>query len=85
MPDSAGTCTAYLCGEKARAGVIGVSQRVVRGDCSTVEGNELKSILKHAQDAGTVQHWGTVQYTGTVQYSGTAQYTGMRSELVNAW
>jgi hypothetical protein len=52
-PDSAGTATAFLCGEKAREGVIGVSQDVVYGDCTTVdEDAELESILRTAQKDG---------------------------------
>lgn len=35
-PDSAGTATAIHSGVKTRAGVIGVDQRVARGDCSAV-------------------------------------------------
>jgi len=46
VPDSAGTATAYLCGEKADLGVIGVSQRITRARCDTMSlENNLDSIL----------------------------------------
>lgn len=52
-PDSAGTATAYLCGEKAREGVIGVNQDVIYGDCTTVTNDrKLESMLRTAQKAG---------------------------------
>lgn len=37
-PDSAGTGTAMHAGVKTKAGVLGVNDKVVRGDCSTVDG-----------------------------------------------
>ncbi|WP_316858907.1 alkaline phosphatase [uncultured Cohaesibacter sp.] len=37
-PDSAGTGTAFHTGVKTKAGVIGVDETLVRGDCSAVEG-----------------------------------------------
>ncbi|MBX2833265.1 MAG: alkaline phosphatase [Rhodospirillales bacterium] len=43
-PDSAGTGTAMMAGVKTKAGVLGVNANAVRGDCSTVAGNELASI-----------------------------------------
>jgi len=52
-PDSAGTATAFLCGEKAPRKIIGLGQHAVKGKCATAgPENQLKSILKHAQDAG---------------------------------
>ncbi|WP_202410468.1 alkaline phosphatase [Pseudomaricurvus sp. HS19] len=51
-PDSAGTATALMSGVKTKAGLIGVNQNVVRGDCSTVAGNELLSALMLAELAG---------------------------------
>ena len=41
--DSAGTGSAMLTGVKTPAGVVGVDQDVVRGDCSTIAGNEVTS------------------------------------------
>uniref|UniRef100_A0A8C1X4C2 Alkaline phosphatase n=1 Tax=Cyprinus carpio TaxID=7962 RepID=A0A8C1X4C2_CYPCA len=52
VPDSAGTATAYLCGVKANEGTVGVSAAAVRSQCNTTQGNEVKSILKWAKDAG---------------------------------
>jgi len=51
-PDSAGTMTAIISGVKTDFGVLGVDDNVVRGDCSTVAGNELVSALELAEIAG---------------------------------
>jgi alkaline phosphatase len=51
-PDSAGTMTAIATGAKTRMGTIGVGQGTVRGDCATVAGNELLSIVELAESAG---------------------------------
>ena len=51
-PDSAGTMTAMMTGVKTDVGVIGVDQDIVRGDCSTVFGNELVTGLELAELAG---------------------------------
>ena len=51
-PDSAGTMTAMMSGVKTDAGVIGVGEDIVRGDCSTVAGNELVTALELAEMAG---------------------------------
>ena len=53
-PDSAGTATAILSGQKTRLGVIGTSHAVEYEDCesSLLEENRLVSIFKHAQDQG---------------------------------
>ncbi|XP_026092216.1 alkaline phosphatase-like [Carassius auratus] len=52
MPDSAATATAYLCGVKANYGTLGLSAAARRKDCSSVTGNEVKSILHQAKMAG---------------------------------
>ncbi len=54
VSDSAGTATAFLCGEKAKRKHIGVSQHVPVGNCTAQNqpGMKLKSILKHSVDAG---------------------------------
>ncbi len=52
VPDSAGTMTAMVHGIKTDVGVIGVNQNIVRGDCSTVAGNETTSLLESAEMAG---------------------------------
>ncbi len=51
-PDSAGTMTALMSGVKTDVGVIGVGEDIVRGDCSTVAGNELVTALELAEMAG---------------------------------
>lgn len=51
-PDSAGTATAMFTGVKTDAGVIGVDEDIVRGDCSTLKGNELTSALELAEISG---------------------------------
>lgn len=43
-PDSAGTGTAMMAGVKTKAGIIGVNENVVRGDCSTLPGNTVASM-----------------------------------------
>ncbi|CAH1267524.1 ALPL [Branchiostoma lanceolatum] len=52
VPDSAGTATAFLCGVKAEAGVIGVDGRTRYGNCSSSKGHEAESIIVHAERAG---------------------------------
>ncbi len=51
-PDSAGTMTAMMSGIKTDAGVIGVNQKVVRGDCDSQTGNEVITALELAEIAG---------------------------------
>lgn len=51
-PDSAGTATAIMSGIKTRAGVLNVSQDVVRGDCGTLAGNLLTPLSRLLSDAG---------------------------------
>ena len=51
-PDSAGTMTAMMSGLKTDVGVIGVDEDIVRGDCTTVEGNEVVTYLELAEIAG---------------------------------
>ncbi|NXS97272.1 PPBI phosphatase, partial [Jacana jacana] len=52
VPDSAGTGTAYLCGVKANAKMLGLSGAAVYGKCHTTFGNEVDSILHRARLAG---------------------------------
>ncbi|XP_069468271.1 alkaline phosphatase-like [Ambystoma mexicanum] len=52
VPDSAGTGTAFLCGVKTNMGTLGVSAATVHGQCNTIKGNEVDSILKWAKTAG---------------------------------
>jgi alkaline phosphatase len=51
-PDSAGTMTAMMTGVKSDAGVLGVAEGVVRGDCASAQGQELVSALTLAELAG---------------------------------
>ncbi len=50
--DSAGTMSAIVTGVKTDAGVFGVDEDVVRGDCSSQSGNELVTALELAEIAG---------------------------------
>ncbi|XP_078696939.1 alkaline phosphatase-like isoform X2 [Branchiostoma floridae x Branchiostoma belcheri] len=50
--DSAGTATAYLTGVKANYGTVGVDATVKRNDCAASFTGKVKSVLKHAHEAG---------------------------------
>lgn len=50
--DSSGTMSAIMSGIKTRYGVLGVTQRVRRGDCATAKGNAAMSALELASAAG---------------------------------
>ncbi|KAM5164848.1 intestinal-type alkaline phosphatase 1-like [Mantella aurantiaca] len=52
VPDSAGTGTAYLCGVKTNSGMLGVNAAARHGVCTSAKGNEVKSILHRAKQAG---------------------------------
>ncbi len=52
VPDSAGTATAMLAGEKTLAGVIGVDSSVVRANCSTQKNAVIPSIVELAERQG---------------------------------
>ncbi|RXJ71794.1 alkaline phosphatase [Veronia nyctiphanis] len=51
-PDSAGTATAMVAGVKTKAGVINVNDNVKRGFCSSMKGNETKTIFQMAAEKG---------------------------------
>jgi len=51
-PDSAGTMTALVTGEKTNAGVLSVNRSVHRGDYAAVSGNELRTIAERAEERG---------------------------------
>ncbi len=51
-PDSAGTGTAMMSGIKTKAGIIGVNENIVRGDCSTIEGNTVASMNEIMTEMG---------------------------------
>ena len=51
-PDSAGTGTAMMSGVKTKIGVLGVDEDVVRGDCSTLPGNEVATAGEIFTDLG---------------------------------
>ncbi|XQW85127.1 alkaline phosphatase [Thalassotalea piscium] len=51
-PDSAGTMTAMMSGLKSDAGVLGVNEDVVRGNCASAKGNEVVTALELAEIKG---------------------------------
>jgi alkaline phosphatase len=51
-PDSAGTMTAMMSGLKSDAGVIGVDEDIERGNCASVKGNEVVTLLELAEIRG---------------------------------
>ena len=51
-PDSAGTMTAMMTGVKTDVGTIGNDEDIVRGDCTSVAGNELVTALELAELGG---------------------------------
>ncbi|QYK02332.1 alkaline phosphatase [Shewanella psychrotolerans] len=51
-PDSAGTMTAIATGVKSKAGVISVSDSVLRGNCLSSKGNELVTLVDLANAKG---------------------------------
>jgi alkaline phosphatase len=52
VPDSAGTMTAIVTGEKTRAGLLSVNRTVERGDFRRTPGNELRTIFEQAEERG---------------------------------
>ena len=52
VPDSAGTMTAIVSGVKTKAGVLGVDDRVTRGDARSVSGAQVPSLFEQAEMAG---------------------------------
>ena len=50
--DSANTATAMMCGEKARETVICGNQNVISANCSSLQGNKMKSVLHSAIEGG---------------------------------
>lgn len=71
-PDSAATATAYLCGVKTKRGVIGIDDRVTRGDCSTGAGGNVDSIVRRGQYAGKAS--GVVSTTRVTHATPAAAY-----------
>jgi alkaline phosphatase len=51
-PDSAGTMTAMMSGIKTKAGLVGVNQNTIRGNCDSQKGNETVTALELAEIAG---------------------------------
>ena len=51
-PDSAGTGTAMMAGVKTKAGIIGVTEAVNRGDCTTLPGNTVASMNEIMTEMG---------------------------------
>ncbi len=52
VPDSAGTMTAMMTGEKTDRGLVNVAKAGKRGDCTTLAGNELTSWMIEAENLG---------------------------------
>ncbi|XP_028407457.1 alkaline phosphatase-like [Dendronephthya gigantea] len=52
IPDSAGTATAFACGVKTDAGILGLNEKAKFADCKSAKGNEVLSILTYAEMAG---------------------------------
>ena len=52
VPDSAGTATAILSGEKTRIGVVNVDASVERGDCEGARGHRLRTLADIAAARG---------------------------------
>ena len=52
VPDSAGTMTAIVTGEKTRAGVLSVDASVPRSDHAAVKGHRLGTLLEQAEKLG---------------------------------
>src|SRR4051812_26653135 len=50
--DSAPTMSAIISGVKTDEGVLSVNQNVIHGDYRTVKGNETKTLLEYAEEAG---------------------------------
>lgn len=71
-PDSAGTMTAIISGVKTNAGLIGLDEDAVRGDCRTAKGNELVTALELAELAG--QSTGIVTTTRVTHATPAATY-----------
>ncbi len=51
-PDSAGTMTAIVTGEKTRAGVLSVDASVERGDFQRADAHRLETLFENAEDRG---------------------------------
>jgi len=52
VPDSAGTMTAMMSGKKTDRGLVNISKNGVRGECQTIQGNELTSWFVAAENLG---------------------------------
>jgi alkaline phosphatase len=52
VSDSASTMTAIVSGVKTRSGVLGVDERIRRGDYTSVESSSVLTILEEAEDRG---------------------------------
>lgn len=52
VPDSSGTMSAIMTGEKTRAGHISVGANVAPGDCIAARQNEVRTLLEEAEDRG---------------------------------
>ncbi|GFS04515.1 alkaline phosphatase [Elysia marginata] len=75
--DSAASGTAFLCGVKTRTGVLGLSGRAFRSQCSTAQGNQVESILNWAiaegKSAGLVSTARITHATPAAAYAKTPE------------
>lgn len=51
-PDSAGTMTALITGEKTRAGILSVSNKAQRSQCASASGNHISTLFDLAEQQG---------------------------------
>lgn len=71
-PDSAGTMTAIMTGEKTLAGVIAIDKTARRNDCESARGHALHTLLEQAEQAG--RSTGIVTTTRLTQATPAATY-----------
>ena len=72
VPDSAGTMSAMMTGEKTRAGVLGVDENVTPGECTSQSGHELKTLLEEFEESGRAS--GVVTTTRVTHATPAATY-----------
>ncbi|MEM9623430.1 MAG: alkaline phosphatase, partial [Pseudomonadota bacterium] len=84
VPDSAGTITAILSGQKTRMGVLGVNSNVPRGNCSAALQNELPSVLELAEESGRATGVVTTTRITHATPAGTYAHTADRNWEDNA-
>ena len=71
-PDSAGSMTALVTGEKTRAGVLGLDAAAARGDHAGAAGHALRTLLEEAEERGLAT--GIVTTTSVTHATPAATY-----------